>query len=181
MTTTLLFLGGAQINMRASPFSRRRQDGETDFVTRESQSLRSFRLKLNFIWSIAMTERRAMKRISINRAARLSFGEISGTHPCLVRDISALGACISAPYYIFASEFVLSFDGHSGDFVCRVAWRNETLCGVCFLGRLSPKLTIDSDKPTSVVRLYDRLRVGLRPSGQRRRMEFGRQMPTTDR
>ena len=52
-----------------------------------------------------MIERRAMKRIPINRAARLSFGEIHGTHPCLVRDINALGARISTPYYIFADAF----------------------------------------------------------------------------
>ncbi|XUJ33860.1 PilZ domain-containing protein [Bradyrhizobium japonicum] len=79
-----------------------------------------------------MIERRAMKRIPINRAARLSFGEIHGTHPCLVRDINALGARISTPYYIFADEFVLSFDGHSGIFYCRVVWKKGTLCGVSF-------------------------------------------------
>ncbi|UFW85963.1 PilZ domain-containing protein [Bradyrhizobium barranii] len=101
-----------------------------------------------------MIERRAMKRIPINRAARLSFGQISGTHPCVVRDISALGACISTPYYIFASEFVLSFDGHSGNFICRVAWRKRTLCGVCFLlRRSSPKLANDLSSPTNVIRL----------------------------
>ncbi|MET4388083.1 hypothetical protein ABIB73_003845 [Bradyrhizobium sp. F1.4.3] len=101
-----------------------------------------------------MIERRAIKRIPINRAAQLSFSEISGPHPCMVRDISALGACISAPYYIFASEFVLSFDGHSGIFICRVAWRKETLCGVCFLlHRRSPKLANDSSNHTNVVRL----------------------------
>ena len=101
-----------------------------------------------------MMERRAMKRIPINRAARLSFGEMSGTHPCVVRDISALGACISTPYYIFANEFVLSFDGHAGFFICRVAWRKETLCGVCFLlRRRSPKLANDSSTRSNVVRL----------------------------
>ncbi|MEH2487675.1 PilZ domain-containing protein [Bradyrhizobium sp. AZCC 2230] len=82
-----------------------------------------------------MIERRATKRIPLNLAARLSFGEIRGTRPCMVRDISALGACISTPYYIFAKEFVLSFDGHSGIFICRVVWRKETLCGVSFLLR----------------------------------------------
>ncbi|WP_426612905.1 PilZ domain-containing protein [Bradyrhizobium sp. McL0616] len=108
-----------------------------------------------------MIERRAMKRIPINRAARLSFGEISGTHPCMVRDINALGACISTPYYIFASEFVLSFDGHSGIFICRIAWRKETLCGVCFLlRRRLPKLANDFQQPTNVVR-FDHQIVGL--------------------
>ncbi|MGY4295742.1 hypothetical protein ACVWXN_003837 [Bradyrhizobium sp. i1.4.4] len=100
-----------------------------------------------------MIERRAMKRIPINRAARLSFGEIHGTHPCLVRDINALGARISTPYYIFADEFVLSFDGHSGIFYCRVVWKKETLCGVLFLlRRRSPKAANDSGAPANVVR-----------------------------
>ncbi|MBR0820576.1 PilZ domain-containing protein [Bradyrhizobium liaoningense] len=101
-----------------------------------------------------MIERRAMKRIPVNRAARLSFGELRETHPCLVRDINALGACISTPYYIFADEFVLSFDGHSGVFFCRIAWRKQTLCGVCFLlRRRSPKAANDSDTLANVVRL----------------------------
>jgi hypothetical protein len=84
---------------------------------------------------LAMIERRAMERIPINRAAQLSFSGIRGTHPCMVRDISALGACISTPYYVFANEFVLSFNGHSAIFICRVVWRKGTLCGVSFLLR----------------------------------------------
>jgi hypothetical protein len=112
-----------------------------------------------FHWEhLAMIERRAMKRIPINRAARLSFGEIHGTHPCLVRDINALGARISTPYYIFADEFVLSFDGHSGIFYCRVVWKKETLCGVLFLlRRRAPKAANDSGAPANVVRLDRRL------------------------
>jgi hypothetical protein len=112
-----------------------------------------------FHWEhLAMIERRAMKRIPINRAARLSFGEIHGTHPCLVRDINALGARISTPYYIFADEFVLSFDGHSGIFYCRVVWKKETLCGVLFLlRRRSPKAANDSGARANVVRLDRRL------------------------
>ncbi|WP_426611225.1 PilZ domain-containing protein [Bradyrhizobium sp. McL0616] len=98
-----------------------------------------------------MIERRAMERIPINRAARLSFGEIRGTHPCMVRDINALGACISTPYYVFANEFVLSFDGHSATFICRIMWRKGTLCGVSFLLRSrSPRLANDSCEPTNV-------------------------------
>lgn len=105
-----------------------------------------------------MIERRALKRIPLNRAALLSFDEIRGPHPCIVRDISALGACISTPYYIFANEFVLSFDGHSGIFICRVVWRKETLCGVSFLlRRRSPQLANDSGAPTNVVRLDRRI------------------------
>ncbi|WP_342733389.1 PilZ domain-containing protein [Bradyrhizobium sp. B117] len=101
-----------------------------------------------------MIERRAMERIPINRAARLSFDGIRGTPPCVVRDINALGACISTPYYIFANEFVLSFEGHSGIFICRIVWRKATLCGVCFLlRRRPPKLANGSGEPANVVRL----------------------------
>ncbi|MBR1169431.1 PilZ domain-containing protein [Bradyrhizobium sp. DASA03005] len=111
-----------------------------------------------------MIERRAMKRIAINRAARLSFGEIIGTHPCMVRDISALGACISTPYYIFANEFALSFDSHSGIFVCRVVWRKETLCGVRFLLRhCSPNLENDSSITALAARLGPRMVCGNGP------------------
>lgn len=103
---------------------------------------------------LAMIERRAMTRIPLNRAARLSFGELPGTHPCMVRDINALGACISTPYYLFANEFVLSFDGHAGIFVCRVVWRNETRCGVSFLlRRRAPTFANDSGGLANVVRL----------------------------
>jgi len=101
-----------------------------------------------------MMERRALSRIPMNRAALLSFDGIRGTHPCVVRDISALGACISARYFIFADEFVLSFDGHPAIFICRIVWRKETLCGAAFLlRRRSPKLANDSGEYTKVVRL----------------------------
>lgn len=100
-----------------------------------------------------MIERRAMERMPINRAARLSFGEIQGMHPCMVRDINALGACISTPYYVFANEFVLSFSGHSVIFICRVVWRKGTLCGVSFLLRRGPpKVANDSYDNSSEVR-----------------------------
>jgi hypothetical protein len=80
-----------------------------------------------------MLERRAWKRIPINRMALLSFHGVSGVHPCVVRDISATGACISAPYHIFANDFELSFDGFGRSFLCRVVWRKRSLCGVCFV------------------------------------------------
>jgi hypothetical protein len=63
----------------------------------------------------------------------VSFDRIQGAHPVMVRNISAFGACISAPFTIFASEFELSFDGFRRTFLCRVAWRKEMLCGVSFV------------------------------------------------
>jgi hypothetical protein len=83
----------------------------------------------------AMIERRAFDRIPVNQLALVSFDRIRGVHPATVRDISALGACISAPYYIFAHEFELSFDGFHRIFVCRVAWKTGTICGVSFVSR----------------------------------------------
>ena len=67
-------------------------------------------------------ERRALRREVINLPALLSFDGISGVHPCVVRDISALGACLSTPYYIFAKDFDLSFSGFHSWFACRVVW-----------------------------------------------------------
>jgi hypothetical protein len=101
-----------------------------------------------------MIERRALERIPIKQAALLSFDGIRGVHPCVVRDISAFGACISAPYYIFARDFGLSFNGFDRIFICRVAWRKGTLCGVSFVQRPgSPKSANDSDELAKVVRL----------------------------
>jgi PilZ domain len=85
-------------------------------------------------------ERRALPREVINMPAMLSFDGISGVHPCVVRDISAFGACLSTPYYMFASDFDLSFSGFHRTFACRVVWRRANLCGVVFvLPRRAPK------------------------------------------
>lgn len=80
-------------------------------------------------------ERRAPPREVIDLPALLSFDGISGVHPCVVRDINALGACLSTPYYMFASYFDLSFSGFHRTFACRVAWRRGTLSGVVFVLR----------------------------------------------
>jgi hypothetical protein len=84
-------------------------------------------------------ERRALPREIVNLPALLSFDGISGVHPCVVRDINALGACLSTPYYMFASEFDLSFSGFHSTFGCRVVWRRATLSGVMFVRRRAPK------------------------------------------
>ena len=79
------------------------------------------------------TERRARVREIINFPARLSFDGINGLHPCVVRNISASGACLSTPYYVFASNFELSFRSFNRTIGCRVVWRRATLCGVVFV------------------------------------------------
>ena len=80
-------------------------------------------------------ERRALPREVVNVPALLSFDGIRGVHPCVVRDINAFGACLSAPYYIFASEFDLLFSGFHKTLACRVVWRRATISGVVFVVR----------------------------------------------
>jgi len=80
-----------------------------------------------------MGEGPGLDRVPINRLALVSFDGIEGAHPVMVRDISAFGACISAPFTVFASELELSFDGFRRTFLCRVVWRKEKLCGVSFV------------------------------------------------
>ena len=81
-------------------------------------------------------ERRALPREVINAPASLSINGVAGVHPCVVRDINAFGACLSAPYYIFASEFDLLFSSfHNTPLACRIVWRRATLSGVVFVAR----------------------------------------------
>jgi hypothetical protein len=80
-------------------------------------------------------ERRALPREVINLPALLSFVGINGVHSCVVRDINAFGACLSTPYYMFASELDLSFNGFCATFTCRVVWRRANLSGVAFVLR----------------------------------------------
>jgi hypothetical protein len=80
-------------------------------------------------------ERRILPREVINLPALLSFDGIGGVHPCVVHDINAFGACLSAPYYMFARDFDLSFSGFHRTFACRVAWSRATLSGVVFVLR----------------------------------------------
>lgn len=85
-------------------------------------------------------ERGAVPREIINLPALLSFDGISGVYPCVVRDISVFGACLSTPYYMFANDFDLSFSGFQRTFACRVVWRQAPLSGVAFvLRRHAPK------------------------------------------
>jgi hypothetical protein len=84
---------------------------------------------------IEPVERRALPREVINLPALLSFDGIEGVHPCVVRDINAFGARLSAPYYMFATDFDLSFSGFGRTFGCRVVWRRATLSGVAFVLR----------------------------------------------
>jgi hypothetical protein len=97
-------------------------------------------------------ERCALPREVINFPARLSFDGIAGHHPCLVRDISAFGACISTPYYTFAGGFDLSFGGFHRTFACRLVWRRATLCGVAFAR--APELVSANFGLASIIQSY---------------------------
>lgn len=97
-------------------------------------------------------ERRALLREVINMPALLFFDGIIGVHPCVVRNINAFGACLSTPYYMFASNFDLSFNGFHGTFACRVAWRRATLSGVVFvLRRRAPNPVSKKVEPASII------------------------------
>jgi hypothetical protein len=99
-------------------------------------------------------ERRALPREVINMPAMLSFDGISGVHPCVVRDINALGACLSTPYYMFARDFDLSFSGFRRTLACRVVWRRATLSGVVFvLRRRAPKPVSVKIELASIIQL----------------------------
>jgi hypothetical protein len=99
-------------------------------------------------------ERRGLPREPINLSASLSFAGICGIHPCVVRDINAFGACLSAPYYIFADDFDLSFSGFHRTFACRVVWRRATLSGVLFvLRRRAPKSASVNAELASIIQL----------------------------
>lgn len=81
-----------------------------------------------------MLERRASKRLSVNQPALLRFRGIRGVHPCVVRNLSEEGACLSTPVRIFADELDLSVDGFKSTLRCQVVSRDEHLYGVIFHG-----------------------------------------------
>lgn len=99
-----------------------------------------------------LAERRAMPREMINQPAILYFDGIGGGHPCVVRNISALGACLSTPYHMFPGEFDLAFSGFHRKFACRVVWRRANLSGVAFvLRRCAPNPVSEKIKLASII------------------------------
>jgi hypothetical protein len=68
--------------------------------------------------------------------------------------MSAFGARLSTPYYIFANGFDLSFSGFHRTFPCRVVWRRATLCGVVFvLRRRAPSPVSAKVELASIIQL----------------------------
>jgi hypothetical protein len=76
-------------------------------------------------------ERRAGGRTTINRDVLMFFN--GNVHPCCVRDITNLGACIRLNgLSIVPSEFGISFDSFRTMRRCRLIWRDGDFVGVAF-------------------------------------------------
>jgi hypothetical protein len=81
-------------------------------------------------WEAAF-ERRSLGRTKIHRDALLFFHEKSGVHRCTVRDVTNLGAGITAQdLKIVPLDFLLSFDNFRTARTCRLIWRYRDLLGV---------------------------------------------------
>lgn len=72
------------------------------------------------------------KRVSLDRPGRVDAGE-GRSHACIVRDISATGACLLLPEAGSVPEtFDLSLDPGGDRWACRVIWRRLGEVGVAF-------------------------------------------------
>lgn len=80
-----------------------------------------------------MVERRQLARTKVQKSAKVVMDSYSGFVPCMVRDISTLGACIEfAPPIQIPDKFVMSFDSFRSARMCRVRWRADHRVGVAF-------------------------------------------------
>jgi hypothetical protein len=83
-------------------------------------------------WECAI-DRRSIRRTLVVKAARLSFGEEAGVHPCTVRDLTHRGAGIYAPgLKVVPLDLALSFDNFRTVRRCRLIWRHRDFLGVAF-------------------------------------------------
>jgi len=80
----------------------------------------------------AVFERRSLGRTKIHRGAVLFFNK-SGVHPCTVRNVTNLGAGITAQdLKVMPLDFLLSFDNFRTARTCRLIWRHGDLLGIAF-------------------------------------------------
>jgi hypothetical protein len=78
-------------------------------------------------------ERRSVGRTKIQRGALLFFNQRSGVHRCKVRDVTNVGAGITAQdLKILPLDFLLSFDNFRTARSCRLIWRHGDLFGIAF-------------------------------------------------
>jgi hypothetical protein len=80
-------------------------------------------------------DRRSVGRTKIMKGALLFLTKNTSLQSCTVRDVTNLGAGISAPnLQIMPLDFELSFDGFRTARKCRLIWRQEKFIGVAFEG-----------------------------------------------
>ena len=81
-----------------------------------------------------MQERRRAPRVRVLMPAKAVPSE-GQAYPCLVRDISTLGARLEFPITApIPDVFELAFDLARTTRICRVAWRTNTQIGVEYQG-----------------------------------------------
>jgi hypothetical protein len=82
----------------------------------------------------AIEERRIAKRQRVELNASIPRGPDETAVPCVVYDMSILGACITAADFALPKVFTLFFD-RSGSVRrrCKVLWRNGFTVGVRFI------------------------------------------------
>ena len=78
-------------------------------------------------------ERRSVVRTTINRDVSMFFTSQDRVHPCCVRDITNLGACLRLNGVIIVpSYFGISFDSFRTMRRCRLIWRDGDFVGLLF-------------------------------------------------
>jgi hypothetical protein len=80
-----------------------------------------------------MEERRAFRRTTVLRNAKIILGHRSPMVSCTLKDLTSHGACLSvASTYRLPDTFELTFEHGRSRRVCRVMWRTHDKLGVSF-------------------------------------------------
>jgi hypothetical protein len=80
-----------------------------------------------------MIERRSAPRHETYKAARIAFGGTRPVTPCIVRNVSEGGACLTVERAIDVPDaFKLVFASAEPSRICYVMWRQQKRIGVAF-------------------------------------------------
>jgi hypothetical protein len=80
-----------------------------------------------------MDERRAYRRTTVLRNAKIMLGHRSPIVSCTLKDLTSHGACLSvASTYGLPDIFELTFEHGRSRRLCRVIWRTDNKLGVSF-------------------------------------------------
>jgi hypothetical protein len=80
-----------------------------------------------------MMEQRALPRQKTYKAARIAFAGKRAVITCLVRNLSATGACLAVESPLgIPDRFNLFFDSGDPSRTCEVQWRTNDRLGVAF-------------------------------------------------